>query len=276
MAAAVVGITVSFFIYQGFGNVIIFSEETKKARAKIGGAAMGATITAILVILIPTTALLLGAPSVNMLLTSAAPLADTVASWGGAFFGKVISFIIFLAILDLATASMMAFARVYWSGGRDNVWPTPISKAMAYVNPKLKTPWVAVIVFALICAVFAATSNTASIVTFTGVITLAYAGLMGLSAIVIRLKKNPPERYKMPLWPVPPALLVIACVVMGTQQKKSDMIITLIIAVAFLVYYLVYLRPRPEHWKLLDPIVEDVDMSYAAGGTDDAAASVAT
>jgi len=99
---------------------------------------------------------------------------------------------------------------------------------------------------------------------------------MGLSAIVIRLKKNPPERYKMPLWPVPPALLVIACVVMGTQQKKSDMIITLIIAVAFLVYYLVYLRPRPEHWKLLDPIVEDVDMSYAAGGTDDAAASVAT
>ena len=91
-----------------------------------------------------------------MLLTSAAPLADTVASWGGDFFGKVISFIIFLAILDLATASMMAFARVYWSGGRDNVWPTPISKAMAYVNPKLKTPWVAVIVFATICAVFGA------------------------------------------------------------------------------------------------------------------------
>ena len=57
--------------------------------------------------------------------------------------------------------------------------------------------------FALICAVFAATSNVASIVTFTGVITLSYAGLMGLSAIVIRrLQKNPPERYKMPLWPV--------------------------------------------------------------------------
>ena len=65
LAAAVVGITVSFFIYQGFGNVIIFSEETKKAKAKIGGAAMGATITAIVVILVPTTALLLGAPSVE-------------------------------------------------------------------------------------------------------------------------------------------------------------------------------------------------------------------
>ena len=36
LAAAVVGITVSFFIYQGFGNVIIFSEETKKAKAKKG------------------------------------------------------------------------------------------------------------------------------------------------------------------------------------------------------------------------------------------------
>ena len=277
LAAAVVGITVAFFIYQGFGNVIIFSEETKKAKSKIGGAAMGATITAIVVILVPTTALLLGAPSVHMLLTSASPLADTIASWGGNFFGKVISFIIFLAILDLATASMMAFTRVYWSGGRDNVWPTPVSKALAYVNPTLKTPWVAVIGFATICAVFGAVSNVASIVTFTGVITLSYAGLMGLSAIVIRLKKSPPERYKMPLWPIPPALLVIACVVMGTQQEKRDLWITLAIAAAFLVYYLVYLRPRPEHWRLLDPIVEDVDMTYlGAPQTEDPAATVAT
>jgi len=276
MAAAVLGITVAFFIYQGFGNVIIFSEETKKARSKIGGAAMGATITAIVVILVPTTAILLGAPSVNMLLTSASPLADTIASWGGNFFGKVISFIIFLAILDLATASMMAFARVYWSGGRDNVWPTPISKAMAYVNPRLKTPWVAVIVFASICAVFGATSNVASIVTFTGVITLAYAGLMALSAIVIRLKKNPPDRYKMPLWPIPPALLVIACVLMGTQQQMKDVYITLGIAAVFLIYYLVYLRPRPEHWLLLDPVVEDVDMSYSGSAAEEATAPVTT
>ena len=276
MAAAVLGITVAFFIYQGFGNVIIFSEETKKAKARIGGAAMGATITAIVVILVPTTAILLGAPSVSMLLTSASPLADTIASWGGNFFGKVISFIIFLAILDLATASMMAFARVYWSGGRDNVWPTPISKAMAYVNPRLKTPWVAVIVFATICAVFGATSNVASIVTFTGVITLVYAGLMALSAIVIRLKKTPPDRYKMPLWPIPPALLVIACVLMGTQQQLKDVYITLGIAAVFLVYYLVYLRPRPEHWQLLDPVVEDVDMSYAHAQVEDEPAPATT
>jgi hypothetical protein len=99
---------------------------------------------------------------------------------------------------------------------------------------------------------------------------------MGLSAIVIRLQKNPPDRWKMPLWPIPPALLVTACVVMGTQQSKKDLWITLAIAAAFLVYYLVYLRPRPEHWKLLDPIVEDVDMSYPSAGTDDATAPATT
>lgn len=266
LSAAVIGITVAFFIYQGFGNVIIFSEETKRARSSIGRAAMGATVTVIVVILVPTTAILLGAPSVHTLLASSAPLADTIAAWGGNVFGKIISFVIFLAILDLATASTMAFTRVYWSGGRDNVWPTPISKAMAYVNPRLKTPWVAVIVFAIICAVFAATSNVATIVTFTGVITLVYAGLMALSAIVIRLRKNPPPRYKMPLWPVPPALLLIACIMMGTQQKLSDVYISLGIAAAFLVYYLLYLRPRPEHWRLLDPIVEDANASRAQAG----------
>ena len=171
---------------------------------------------------------------------------------------------------------MMAFARVYWSGGRDNVWPTPISKAMAYVNPRLKTPWVAVIVFATICAVFGATSNVASIVTFTGIITLVYAGLMAVSAIVIRLKKNPPDRYKMPLWPIPPALLIIGCVLMGTQQQLKDVYITLGIAAVFLIYYLVYLRPRPEHWRLLDPVVEDVDMSYARAQAEDESAPATT
>ncbi|HTX69876.1 MAG TPA: APC family permease [Thermoleophilia bacterium] len=262
LTAAVVGITVAFFIYQGFGNVIIFSEETKKAKARIGGAAMLATVTCLVAILVPTTALLLGAPSVKVLLTSPAPLADTISSWGGAFFGKVISFIVFLAIIDLVTASMMAFTRVYWSGGRDNVWPTWISKKLAYVNPTLKTPWVAVIVFALICAVFAAVSTVAAIVTFTGIITLAYALLMAIAAVVIRLKKNPPDRYKMPLWPLWPVLLIVACVLMGTQQKASDLYISLAIAAGFLIYYLVYLRPRPDHWKLLDPIVEDVDMTF--------------
>jgi amino acid transporter len=255
--AALLGVTVAFFIYQGFGNVIIFSEETKKARARIGRAAMGATVTAIVVILVPATALLLGAPSVKLLLTSMTPLSDTITAWGGQYFGKAISFIVFLAILDLATASMMAFTRVYWSGGRDNVWPTPVSKALAYVHPRLKTPWVAVAVFATMCAIFAGVSSIAALVTFTGIITLAYAGLMGLSAFAIRLKKNPPDRYKMPLWPLPPLLLVVSCVVLGTQQKLSDLYIVLGISAVFLVYYLVYLRPRPEHWRLLDPIVEE-------------------
>jgi amino acid transporter len=264
--SALLGLTIAFFIYQGFGNVIIFSEETKKAKSLIGRAAMSATVMAILVIFIPSVALMIGAPSLKVLLTSATPLSDTVSAWGGAFFGKAISLIIFFAILDLATASMMAFARVYWAGGRDNVWPGPISKAMAYVNPRFKTPWVAVIVFAVACGVIAGVSNIAAAVTFTGVITLAYAGLMALSAIVIRLKKDPPDRYKMPLWPFPPVVLAGVCIVLGTQQKLSDLYVVLAIAGAFLLYYLIFLRSRPGHWQMLEPI-DELSEYAAEGGT---------
>ena len=112
--------------------------------------------------------------------------------------------------------------------------------------------------------------------TFTGVITLSYAGLMALSAIVIRLKKNPPDRYKMPLWPIPPALLVIGCVLMGTQQQLKDVYITLGIAAVFLIYYLVFLRPRPDHWRLLDPDRGGCGHGYAHAQAEDEPAPAAT
>jgi amino acid transporter len=251
------GITISFFCYQGFGNAIIFSEETRGAKKHMARIVIWSVTVTGAAILVPSICVLLGAPSLKDLFTAQAPMTYFIESTAGHTLNNILSFVIFLALLDAITASMMAFTRVVYSGGRDNAWPTPVSKALAYVHPRFKTPWVSIIVLGLIAVVLTALSNIAAVVTFLGVITITYVGLLGLSAVVIRLKKNPPERYKMPLWPVPSAILIVACGAMFTQQTLKDVWIIMGIGLAFVVYYLIYLRPRPNHWVFLEPVEDE-------------------
>lgn len=266
---ALLAITIAFFVYQGFGNAIVFSEELKGAKRKIGGVVMWAVVVTGLAILVPTIAVLLGAPSVEGLLTSASPMTYMIEATGGKTFDTILSFVIFLALLDAITASMMGFTRVIYSSGRDKAWPTPVSRALAYIHPRFKTPWGAVIALGIVAIVLTALSNIAAVVTWLGVITLIYAFLLGLSAFVIRLKKNPPARYKMPLWPVPAFVLAGACIIMVTSQTLKDVVIVVSVGAAFLLYYLVYLLPRSAtHWVFLDAVVEDdvVDKGTHADG----------
>lgn len=264
--AFLLGITIAFFCYQGFGNAVIFSEETKHAKQRVGRAVMWTLLISVLAIATPAAAVLLGAPSLKGLLTAQAPLTYVLESLGGHNLDTVVSLFVFFAIVDAEIASVMAFGRVLWSSGRDNAWPGPISRALATVHPKLETPYVATTVLAAAIMLLTLLSTIAAVVTFSGVVTLAFAGLMGLSAIVIRFKKSAPsDRYKLPLWPLPPAVLLVGCVVMATQQKMSDLWITLAIAGGFFIYYLVYLLPRSDtHFVLLDSPEEMPDAGEAA------------
>jgi amino acid transporter len=257
--AVILGATIAFFCYQGFGNSVIFSEETHHAKQKVGRMVMWALLISVVAICVPVLAAILGAPSVEGLLTAPSPFTYVVQTLGGHTVNQIVSLFVFFAIIDAVIAEIMAFGRVLWSSGRDRAWPTPVSRFLATVHPRLKTPYVATTVMAVVCAILTATSTLATTVTFLGIVTLGFAGLMGLSAFVLRFKKDAPaDRYRLPLWPLPPLVLVAACVVMGTQQTLKDLLIVVSIGAAFLIYYLVYLRPRSDtHWVMLSAIEDD-------------------
>jgi hypothetical protein len=50
---------------------------------------------------------------------------------------------------------------------------------------------------------------------------------------------------------------------MFTQQTIKDVWIVLAIGCGFLLYYLVYLRPRPEHWSFLEPVLDESEEGRA-------------
>jgi hypothetical protein len=55
----------------------------------------------------------------------------------------------------------------------------------------------------------------------------------------------------MPLWPVPPIIALVGVVLALTKQKGSDLWLCAAIFAAALVYYFLFVRPRPgKYWTV--------------------------
>lgn len=249
---------IALFAYNGYGGAIVFSEETKRARQSIARAILWALAITVIVELIPVVAALLGAPSLQGLLGAPTPMSYILTSLGGETVNTIVSLLIFVAIFNGCLAIVVLMSRIVFGSGRDKIWPEPISTWLAAVHPRYKTPWVAAVVMAIIGAVLTATSNIAAVVTFTGVILVFTYILIALSAIVVRVRyKDLPPHYRMPLWPLWPLIGLAGTGYVLSQMALKDVLIALGFAVAGLVYYYAYLRPRREtRWLMLETAEE--------------------
>jgi L-asparagine transporter-like permease len=100
--------------------------------------------------------------------------------------------------------------------------------------------------------------------------TLAFSyGFIALAALVVRRTSGAvsPGTYRMPLWPMPPLLAVVAIAtifvigILDPAQWLSLGIAFGIVAAGF-AYYALYLRARPGTLHLIDPD-DDTDGSAA-------------
>jgi len=252
-----VGLTLAFFNMTGFNVSVLFSEETKKARRHIGRAVLLAVAVFVVVVTIPTAAALLGAPSLQKLSTDPAAMTNLASSLGAGRLGMFITLAIVVAIFNALVANIMGFGRVLWSGARDQVLPRPLNGWLEAVHPQFCTPWVACIVMAAAGACSLFSTAITGLVTLMGVITLVFMGLMCVAAIRIRLMRDAPQRYLMPMWPFVPVALLVSFALMATGQTAKDGVIVLVAAAAATVYYLAYLRPRSRtKWVMLGAVEE--------------------
>jgi len=247
----------AIFAYNGYGGAIVFSEETKRARKNIARAILWTLLITVVVELIPVTASIIGAPSLADLFNAPSPMQYILTTLGNDTVNTVISLLVFVAIFNSCLAIVVLMSRIVFGSGRDKVWPEPVSKWLALVHPRFKSPWVAAIVMAVVGAILCATTTKTYVVTFTGVVLGFTYILIASSSIVLRLRfKKLPEHYKMPLWPVWPCISLIGVVYMLvklTQSQWKDLVIVLGAAVGALIYYYAYLYPRRgKKWIMLD------------------------
>ena len=261
-------VPIAMFALNGYGAAIVFSEETKRARQSVARAILWTLGITLAVELIPVTAAILGAPSLSGLIGAETPMSYILTELGGDTVNTIVSLLVFIAIFNGCLAIVVLMSRILYGSGRDKIWPEPISRWLATVHPRFKTPWVASLVLAVIGAVLTATSDIAVVVTFTGVVLIFTYAFIALSAIVVRVRnKDLPPHYQMPLWPIWPVIALIGVVYVLTQQSAKDVLIVVGFCAVALVYYYAYLRPRAgTKWLMLEAAEEGSEQTAPTTG----------
>ncbi|MBV8945982.1 MAG: APC family permease [Solirubrobacterales bacterium] len=264
ISAIIAALATALFSVNGYDSAINFSEETEGAASDVGKAVVLAASIGIVFEIIPFIGVSLGAKDLNAFLHSSTPLTDVVRSSFGHTAVDIVTWGAILAIFNASLAITLQFARVTYASGRDMAWPAPISRALSYVNPRFKMPWVATMLVGVLGGILCAQSSLISVVTFTAVLIVILYALIAISALVSRVRQKDLERpFRMPLWPVPPLIALIGVGLALSQQKGSDLIICAAIFVGGAVYYFTFLRPRQDrYWSHLT--VPEHELSTAA------------
>jgi amino acid transporter len=253
------GVVLGLGAYAGYGGAVIFSEETRGSRRGIARAVLGALGIAVVAELLAVAAALVGAPSQARLTTAPVPMSYLVRSLGGDRLVTIVTLALVATFFNIVLAVLLEYARILYSSGRDRAWPAPVSQALGRIHPATRTPLAATLAIGVAALTLTAVSDYAAAVTFASLTVVVTFALIALSALASRLWRPDLARpWRMPLWPLPPAVALVGVAVTVLLQTRRDLAIVAAILAAGALYEVAYLRPRRDtHWVLRDPPVDE-------------------
>jgi amino acid transporter len=259
--ASILAITsVAVFAYNGYAAPVNLSEETRGSSRGIARAILWSLAITVLAELIPTTAVLLGAPELDQVTTGAAPMNAFLVATSSDTVNKIVSLGITVAIINAVIAIVIQFGRVLYSSGRDRAWPGPVNDWMSSVS-RFHTPWFATALVGVLGAVLCLTVSLNSIIVLTGATLVLNYALVAVAAIVGRMTGATAHGpYRMPLFPLPPLVAIAALGYITTKQTQKSLTVTGITMLIGLVYWAVVIWPQKGRaWNLRDPILDHED-----------------
>ena len=229
--------SIVFFAYIGFEAVSTAGQEAKnpKRDMPIGiiGSLLICTVLYILVSIVMT--LMVNYKLLNVPDPVAVAVDALGPQWG--WFAKTVKVGAIIGLTSVILVLMYGQTRIFYTMARDGLLP----KVFATVHPKFHTPWVNTIVVGLITAVAAAFFDINTLGDMTSVGTLAAFGIVCLAVIWLRVTHPEiPRGFRVPLYPVLPALGIIACFALIFTVETRVLIFFAWYAVAAIITYFLY------------------------------------
>jgi amino acid transporter len=205
--------------------------------------------------------MLMGAPDLQVLLSSHTMITDFIRTRGGEEVSTVVSLGIAFAIINANIATIVLVGRQVYSTGRDHVWSPRINHAFTQVHSRFHSPWLATLIpGALAAAACFIGLDALLIITGTSLV-VVYASLCVAVIAGRRSGKTSHGIYRMPLYPLPPiaGLCALAYVIyanyLDADVGRPSLIATGGMMTLAAGYYLAVLRRRGA-WKPRDPLPE--------------------
>jgi amino acid transporter len=199
----------------GGNQALYFGEELGDPHRRMGRVVVIACMTGAFATALPVIAVVLGARDFPAILVSPAPFAAFISEKTGPWAGQALGAGVALAIFNALIASLMAFARLYYSMGRDGVLPA----AFGRVDGASGVPRVATLVvgvFSILCCFLA----TRTLLIFTTGLVVYGWGLVCLAVLVGRRRglTGGPGYWRARGYPVAPMLGLLMALVFAAAD----------------------------------------------------------
>jgi amino acid transporter len=204
--------------YDGFADLSFAAGEVKDPQRTLPRAIVGGTMAIVTIYLLANAAYLYVSP-VSRIAESPLIAADTMQAVFGRAGVALVSVVVTISTFGALIAIMLSAPRIFFAMAADRLFFASVAR----VHPKYKTPWVAISLAAVLGVAFVLTRTfeqladtfVLSIWPFYGI---AIAGLYRLR----RTRPELPRPYKVPGYPVLPAVFIAGVVYLVGNALVSD------------------------------------------------------
>jgi amino acid transporter len=281
VALSVLGVAAISAVYGTVGGnqAINFGEELHDPHRRMGRVILLACVIGAFSTALPVIFVVMSAPDLHALLQSPAPFAQFLSSSLGHWAGPALSAGVALAIFNANIVAIMGMARIYFSLGRDRLFPGAINRLLSGVDVHSGTPRAATLVVGAYSAACCFVPAHALLVFSSGLLVYGWS-LVCLAVLIGRSKGLTGAKgyWRSPLFPLAPVTglgmalaFAIADLLDPGAGRPSLLLLGLVVAVA-LAWYQFVLRPRGWTPQLGEGADSEVAMAEPNGGPDEAGA----
>lgn len=245
----------ALFSYNGFGGAVLLAEDMHDRGRSVHRAVLWSLTLVVVIEMVPLTALLIGAPSLQDMLASPDPIGYLLTAHGNPTLSRLVSAGIFLSVFNAIIAIVIQVGRVVYSSGRDALWTPTMNRAFTRIHPRWDSPWLATLFLGVPSAALSFSSNLADLTSFSVLLLILVYLVVALCALFSRvLRKDREHPYRMPLWPLPAMLAVLGAGYLLVNQllgaSARDVIIIVGILAVSAIFYSTNGRLSPAFQKL--------------------------
>jgi amino acid transporter len=223
----------AFNVINGYDAALGFSEELKGGERNIGKAVIISAVLACVLIMVPLIAAVVAAPDLKEFFNAPAPVVYSVEASLGDNARIIIDIGVTIALFNAMLSLLMYFGRGVYTTGRDGVWPEAANRIIGSIN-RFRAPGAGILLLAVPAGVLVFTSALNFLIIFAGTVIAAVYFCIGMAALWSRRSlPNEPRPFKMPLWPLPPLVVIgFTGIALATQELQYLIAEVVLIALA--------------------------------------------
>ena len=205
----------------GGNQALYFGEELRDPHRRMGRVVIMACLIGAFATATPIIVVVLSAPDLGALLRSPAPFAQFLSAAVGPWAGPALSAGVALAVFNANIVSIMGGARLFFSLGRDGLFPAPVNRLLSAVDPHSGTPRAATLAVGAFAAACCLLKAHVLLVFMSGLLVYGWS-LVCLAVLIGRLKGLTGREgyWRSPLFPLAP----VAGLAMAAVFTVSDLL----------------------------------------------------